>query len=59
MKTALSGRAWDMTHKDKRISAIELKELSSLEDDGPLKATQEVINVVRQRCEKVAPLQKS
>ena len=47
-----------MTHKDSRISAIKLKELSALEDDGPLKATNEVIKVVRHRCEKVAPLQK-
>ena len=56
LKNALSGRAWDMTHKDKHISATKLKELSSLEDDVPFKVTNEVINVVRHRCEKVAPI---
>ena len=47
-----------MTHKDLRIAATKLKDLALDEDDGPLKATQEIIKVVRQKFEKIAPLQK-
>ena len=46
LKNALFGRTWDMTHKDTRISAAKLKELAAEEEDGPMKATKQVIKVV-------------
>ena len=62
LKNALHGRAWTLCHRKPEIAAQKLLQLSESDPStttGPRAAVQLVVKVVRNACEKVAPLLKT